>query len=244
MKAVILAGGLGKRLQPFTQVVPKPLLPVGERSVLEIAVLSLRNYGATDIYIATYYRADYIQAFLGDGGKYGVNLHYSTEPKPLGTCGPLTLLKSELTEPFLMMNGDILTTLDFSALYRFALEKDAHLTVATKEITTPCNFGEVTSQGDYIIDVEEKPDFKFEVVAGIYVLKPPVFELIPENTYYGIDNLITDMLGRGLPVARYLMEEYWLDIGQVEDYQVAQEAYGKHFVGLESGNSRADAEDA
>ena len=158
MKAVILAGGLGKRLQPFTQVVPKPLLPVGERSVLEIAVLSLRNYGATDIYIATYYRADYIQAFLGDGGKYGVNLHYSTEPKPLGTCGPLTLLKSELTEPFLMMNGDILTTLDFSAFYEFAQTKDADLTVATKEITTPCNFGEVTSDGEYIVAGSE--DFK------------------------------------------------------------------------------------
>ncbi|PJB68453.1 MAG: mannose-1-phosphate guanyltransferase [Armatimonadetes bacterium CG_4_9_14_3_um_filter_66_14] len=240
MNAVILAGGLGKRLQPFTQVVPKPLLPVGESSVLEIQVVSLRNHGVTDIYIATYYRADYIRAFLGDGSAHGVRVHYSTEPKPLGTCGPVTLLKEELTEPFLMMNGDILTTLDFSALYRFATRKDADLTVVTKEITTPCNFGEVTAEGEYILEVEEKPDFRFEIVAGIYVLKPPVFELIPENTYYGIDNLIKDMLRRGLPVARYLTEDYWLDIGQVDDYQVAQEAYGEHFNDLERGNANGE----
>lgn len=241
MKAVILAGGLGNRLKPFTDIIPKPLLPVGESSVLEVAIRCLRNHGATDIFIATYYRADYIRSFLGDGSNYDVRLHYSTEPKPLGTCGPLTLLKDELTEPFVVMNGDILTTLDFGALYEFALGKEADLTVVTKEITTPCNFGEVTAEGEYILDVEEKPDFRFEIVAGIYVLKPTLFELIPEDTYYGIDSLIKEMLRARRPVARYLTTAYWLDIGQVDDYQVAQEAYGRHFNNLESGNPNGNS---
>ena len=154
------------------------------------------------------------------------------EEKPLGTCGPLTLLTEHLTEPFFLMNGDILTTLDFTALYQFALEKDAALTVVTKDITAPFNFGKVVSDGDYITDVEEKPDFSFEIIGGIYVIKPEIFDLIPIDTYYGIDNLIKDMLAKNMPVARYPTTDYWLDIGQVDDYQVAQEAYNEHFNGL------------
>src|SRR5229473_8310450 len=125
MKAIILAGGLGTRLKPFTEVIPKPLLPVGESSVLEIQILSLARSGFTDIYIATNYKADYIEAFLGNGAKYGIRLTYSREHKPLGTCGPLGLLKDELTEPFLLMNGDILTTLDFREVMDFGVRSDA-----------------------------------------------------------------------------------------------------------------------
>ena len=121
MKAIILAGGLGTRLKPFTEVIPKPLLPIGESSVLEIQILSLKKHGVTDIFIATNYMADYVQAFLGDGSKYGVRLVFSKEQQPLGTCGPVTLLEKELTEPFFLMNGDILTTLDFGKAYAFAL---------------------------------------------------------------------------------------------------------------------------
>ncbi len=235
MKAIILAGGLGQRLRPFTEIIPKPMLPVGESSVLEIAVLSLKTFGVTDIFVATYYRADYVQAFFGDGSNYGLNLHYSVESKPLGTCGPLSLLKEHLAEPFFMMNGDILTTLDFGKLYEFALGVNADLTVVTKNITTPFNLGKVISEGDYITTVEEKPDLEHQVVGGIYVIKPALLDLIPENTYYGIDNLIKDMLAQKMPVARYLIEDYWLDIGQVDDYQVAQEAYDEHFVHLSEG---------
>ena len=232
MQAVILAGGLGARLRPFTQVIPKPLLPVGESSVLEIQIQTLRNHGIIDIFIATYYRADYIQAFLGDGSRYGVRLHYSTETKPLGTCGPVSLLKDQLTEPFVLMNGDILTTLDFSRLARFATHTDADLTVVTKEISTPFRFGKVVATDHYITDIEEKPDFTFEIVAGIYVMQPSIFPLIPEDTYYGIDNLIKYMLRQKKLIARYPLTEYWLDIGQVDDYQVAQEAYNQHFTNL------------
>lgn len=232
MKAVILAGGLGKRLKPFTEIIPKPLLPIGESSVLEIQILSLKKCGVNEIFIATNYMSDYVQAFLGDGQKYDVSITFSKEDKPLGTCGPVLLLKDKLSEPFLLMNGDILTTLNFRQLYNLALNSDANLMVVTKELITPFNFGKVVSEGDYIVDVQEKPDLKLEILSGIYVLKPPIFDLIPQDTYYGIDSLIKDMLTKNMKVAKYLMKEYWLDIGHVNDFQIAQDAYKEHFSDL------------
>lgn len=230
MKAVILAGGLGKRLRPFTQVLPKPLLPVGESSVLELQILSLKKFGVQEIFIATNYLSDIVSAVLGDGSKYGISLTFSKEEKPLGTCGPVRLLQDKLTEPFLLLNGDILTTLKFDEAYQFALSKpDCALTVITKEITTPFDFGKVVTQGEYLLEVEEKPNFRLEILAGIYVLKPAVFDLIPHDTYYGIDTLIKDLLAREMPIGRYLMSDYWLDIGQIGDYQIAQDAYKEHF---------------
>lgn len=235
MKAVILAGGLGTRLKPFTQVIPKPLLPVGESSVLEIQILSLKRSGFEEVLIATNYRAEFVQAFLGDGAKLGVKLTFSKEEKPLGTCGPVLLLRQVLDEPFLLVNGDILTTLDFRRVYDFALTKDSPLVVVTREMITPFNFGKVVSEGDYITEVQEKPDFRLEILAGIYVMKPSVFDLIPPDTYYGMDSLIKDMLWRKMPIARYAMKDYWLDIGQLADYQEAQEVYDEHFVHLKAG---------
>lgn len=235
MQAVILAGGLGTRLKPFTEVIPKPLLPIGESSVLELQILSLKKHGITEIFVATNYMSQYVEAFLGDGSKYGISIQFSKENMPLGTCGPVTLLKDRIKEPFLLMNGDILTMLDFGRVFDFALGVDADLTVITKEIVTPFNFGKVLSEGDFIVDVEEKPDFKLEILAGIYVLKPAIFDLIPENTYYGIDILIKDMLSKNMHVAKYLMKEYWLDIGRIDDYQVAQDAYKEHFTVLKNG---------
>src|SRR5690242_8765808 len=126
MKAVILAGGLGTRLKPFTEVIPKPLLPLGESSVLETQVLALKRAGFDEVFIATNYMADYVQAFLGDGSKYGIRVTFSREAKPLGTCGPLLLLRDRLTEPFVLMNGDILTTLDFHAAFDSAVASDAN----------------------------------------------------------------------------------------------------------------------
>ena len=205
MKAVILAGGLGTRLQPFTQVIPKPLLPVGESSVLEIQILSLARCGFTEIFVATNYRSEYIEAFLGNGSKYGVSLTFSRESKPLGTVGPVLLLRDRLTEPFILMNGDILTTLNFRTLLERASGADADLTVVTKEIITPFNFGKVTSDGPYILAIEEKPDLRIEVLAGIYVVKPAVFELIPREEYFGIDSLIMSMLARHRRVGRNAM---------------------------------------
>ena len=228
MKAVILAGGLGTRLKPFTQVIPKPMLPLGEKSILEVQLSFLKKHGFDEIYLATNYRSEYIQAFFGDGSKYDVKLTISKEDKPLGTCGPLTLLSDSLDEPFLMMNGDILTTLSFSELYMNSLKNDALLTVVTKEIILPFQFGNVFHDGDYITGVEEKPDFRHEIIAGIHILKPQILQYIPKDTYFGIDTLIKLMLDKKLPIFRYLTKDYWIDIGRLGDYSEAQEVYEKH----------------
>jgi NDP-mannose synthase len=231
VKAVILAGGLGARLKPLTEVIPKPLLPIGETSVLEIQINRLKRYGFDDIYIATNYKADFIDAFLGDGSRFGVHVRSSKEEKPLGTCGPLSLIRAELREPFVMMNGDILTTLDFAKLYEHGCGVDADLTVVTTTITTPFSFGNVESRDGFITDVNEKPNLVFEILAGIYLIKPALLELVPDDTYFGIDELIRTMLARNARVGRYLMKELWLDIGSLGDYQEAQRLYEEHFHG-------------
>ncbi|MDY6826530.1 MAG: sugar phosphate nucleotidyltransferase [Bacillota bacterium] len=228
-KAVILAGGLGTRLKPFTQVIPKPLLPIGEKSVLEIQIEHLKKYGFNEIYLATNYKSEYIEKFFGDGKSYGVNIHISKEEKPLGTVGPLALLKKNLTEPFLVMNGDILTLLDFGKFYDFAVQKEAMLTVAIKELITPFQFGRITTDGDFVASIEEKPDIKMNILAGIYIFKPQIFEIIPENEYYSMDILIKKMLHEKMPITKYDIIEYWLDIGRVDDFEQAQEIYNNHF---------------
>ena len=229
---MILAGGLGERLQPFTQVIPKPLLPIGESSVLEIQIQSLKKYGCTEIFIATNYKSKFVEAFIKEKENYDLSITFSKEEKPLGTCGPIRLLEDQLVAPFILINGDILTTLDFADLYQFALNCDAELVVVTKEIITPFNFGKVISDGDYIVNIEEKPDYNLEILAGIYVLKPSLMEMIPPDTYYGMDMLIKDMLSKNMKVAKYLMKQFWLDIGRIEDYETAQEVYKEHFANL------------
>lgn len=229
MKAVILAGGLGTRLRPFTEIIPKPLLPIGEKSVLEIQIEHLKQSGFDEIFLATNYKSEYIENFFGDGSRYGVKLKISKEEKPLGTVGPLTLLKTELEEPFLMMNGDILTLLNFKQMYNFAIEKESLLTIGIKEYIMPFAFGNVFSEGDFVTGIEEKPDIKHNILAGIYIMKPGIFELIPDHEYFGMDNLIHKMLADKKPITKFEIKDYWLDIGQVGDYEKAQEIYKQHF---------------
>jgi NDP-sugar pyrophosphorylase family protein len=229
MKAVILAGGLGSRLKPFTEVIPKPLLPVGEKAVLEIQIERFRAYGFDNIFLATNYKSDYIKSFFGDGSRYGVHLTISQENDPLGTAGPLRLLQEQLTEPFLVMNGDILTLADLSRLYRFALDQKNLLTVTIKKLVLPYAFGNILFEGDRVTGIQEKPDIITYAMAGIYVVDPALFPLIPENRYFGMDSLIRRMLEDNIPIGKYEIEEYWLDIGQIEDYEKAQAAYESHF---------------
>ena len=159
MKAVILAGGLGTRLKPFTEVIPKPLLPVGEKALLEIQIEHLIKYGFDEIFLATNYKSDYIKNFFGDGSKYGVKLHISKEKIPLGTAGPISLLRESLgDEPFVVMNGDILSTVDFRKLYSYSLSKNCALTICVKKLITPFEFGNIISENDYVVKIEEKPD--------------------------------------------------------------------------------------
>ncbi|MCD6565161.1 MAG: NTP transferase domain-containing protein [Bacteroidales bacterium] len=229
MKAVILAGGLGMRLRPFTEVIPKPLLPIGEKAILEIQIERLKQHGFSEIFLATNYKAEYIERFFGNGSRFGVELTISKEEKPLGTVGPLTLLKDQLTKPFLVMNGDILTLANFQEFYRFALEKSKLLTIAIKKEITPFSFGNIFFEDDYVTGIEEKPDLVTYILAGIYVMNPDIFDLLPYNEYFNMDELITTMIEKKIPVAKYEIKKYWLDIGRIKDYEKAQTIYNRHF---------------
>ncbi len=223
MKAIILAGGLGTRLKPFTEVIPKPLLPIGEKAIIEVQIENLKKYGFDQIIVATNYRSKYIESFLGNGSQYGVELNFSLEEQQLGTVGPLSLLENELTEPFLMMNGDILTKANFKEIYEFNLKfEQSKLTVVTKEIITPFRFGSVETSGDYLLNVEEKPELRINIVAGIYVMKPAIFGFIPRGQRYDMNVLIEDLLKAREKVTIYRLKEYWLDIGRYDDYEKAQ----------------------
>ena len=229
MKAVILAGGLGSRLRPFTEIIPKPLLPIGEKSVLEIQIDHLRNCGFDEIYLATNYKSEYIEKFMGDGSQYGVKLTISKEIKPLGTAGPILLLKDQLTEPFIVINGDILTLLKYDELYKFALKQNSLLTLTIKKEITPYAFGNIFFKGDVVTDIQEKPDIVMYILAGIYVMKPDIFNYFPEDEYFGMDSLIKKMIGSGEIITKYDLHEYWLDIGRVDDWEKAQDIYKEHF---------------
>lgn len=230
MKAVILAGGLGTRLRPFTEIIPKPLLPIGEKSVLEIQIERLKKYGFNEIYLATNYKSDYIENFFGDGSRYGVKLRISKEEFPLGTAGPLLLLKDELLEPFIVMNGDILSLVDFSDLYNFAINQPSLLTISIKKEITPFAFGNIFFEGDRVTGIQEKPDIVMYILAGIYVMKPDIFRFFPNKLeYFGMDKLILNMLQRNELITKYELKDYWLDIGRLDDYENAQKIYNKHF---------------
>ena len=229
MKAVILAGGLGSRLKPFTEVIPKPLLPIGEKAVLEIQIERFKKFGCDEIYLATNYKSDYIERFFGDGSRYGVKLVISREDKQLGTAGPITLLKNQLKEPFVVMNGDILSLIDFKEFYDFALGKDTLLTIAIKKFITPYAFGNIFFNDDFVTDIQEKPDLVTYALAGIYVMKPELLDMIPYNEFMGMDKLMKKMIAEKKPIAKYELNQYWLDIGGVDEYQKAQEIYDTHF---------------
>jgi NDP-sugar pyrophosphorylase family protein len=229
MKAVILAGGLGTRLKPFTEIIPKPLLPIGERSVLEIQIEKFKNAGFDEIFLATNYKSQYIEGFFGDGSRYGVKLVISKEDKPLGTAGPLLLLKEKLTEPFIVMNGDILSLVNFKDLYSFAISQPSLLTISVKKEVTPFDFGNIFFDGIKVTGIEEKPDLISYILAGIYVMKPDIFKYFPNDEYFGMDQLIKKLLKENEMIVKYDLNEYWLDIGRIDDYNEAQVA-AKQFM--------------
>ena len=218
------------RLRPLTNIIPKPLLPIGESTILEVQILALKKHGVEQIFLATNYMSDFMSQTIGDGSRYGLKVEVSCETKPLGTCGPLSLLRDRLDEPFFMMNGDILTNIDFAALGEFALGTRANLCVVTKEINIPFRFGKVIAEGDYIVEIEEKPDYKQEILAGIYVVRPESLSLVPDDNYFGIDDMIKEMVASDLPVAKYLTQAYWVDIGQLDDYEIAKRDFDKAFA--------------
>lgn len=226
MRAIILAGGKGTRLKPYTTVIPKPLVPIGNQMpILEIIIRQLSNYGFKHITITVNHLAELIMAFFKDGVKWGVKLDYSIEDEPLSTIGPLTLIES-LPENFLVLNGDILCNMDFKAFYDYHVREDNEVTVSVFRRNVQVDFGVLKYDKDNIIyDFQEKPIFDFDVSMGIYGMKKSVIEKIPVGHPYGFDNLMMDGIKNNKKYAVRTFDGVWLDIGRPEDYDYCNEHF-------------------
>jgi NDP-mannose synthase len=222
MRAVILAGGKGTRLKPYTTAFPKPLMPVSGMPILEILIKQLVRDGADHITIAVGYLANLIQVYFGNGERLGVKIDYSHETTPLGTMGPLHLI-SNLPENFLVLNGDILTDLSFSAFFKAHCEEKSVYTISSYEREINSDFGVLeTNQDRKLIGFKEKPKIKFEVSMGIYAANRSILNLIPKETPFGFDQLMLALLEKNLHPLVRKHEGKWLDIGRPDDYESAQ----------------------
>mgnify|MGYP001134073396 CR=1 FL=1 len=228
MKAVILAGGKGTRLKPYTTVFPKPLMPVGDKPILEIIIHQLKSQSLKDIIITVGHLSELIVNFFGDGSKLGVNIKYSKEDQPLGTAGGLGLIKEELKDTFLMVNGDTLTTLSFSDLINYHKRNGAIATIALKKREVYIDFGIVELDStNSIKGYIEKPSIDYLVSMGVYVFEPRVLEYIKVGERLDFPDLIKTLISNGETVKGFVHDGYWLDIGRSEDYEKANEEIDK-----------------
>ncbi len=220
--AVIMAGGFGTRLRPLTDDTPKPMLQIGGTPLLQRTVERLRRSGIRNVNLTTHYLPEKIHSHFGDGTDFGVRINYVEEEVPLGTAGALGLLP-ETDEPLLVMNGDILTGVDFQQLVRFHREHDAALTVGVRQYEFKVPYGVVQAEQGVVRALREKPKYEFLVNAGIYLLEPDVRGYIPADRRFDMTDLISVLLNDGRKVVTFPIVEYWLDIGQIEDFQRAQQ---------------------
>jgi NDP-mannose synthase len=240
MIAVIQAGGKGTRLRPYTLVVPKPIMPLGEQPVIEVLLKWLRRWSVMKVYITVGYLGHLIRALCGDGHQWDMEIIYSEEQEPLGTIGPLRLIEDQLTETFLVLNGDLITDMNLGAFIdshrqhngnngnngeRNSSNGKALVTVAVTEKFITIDLGVLGSQNSLLTEFREKPKLNFQVSMGIYCMEPAVLDFIPHNVPFGFDDLMYVMLARGLPVHLYKHEGLWMDIGRTEDFCRAQEAF-------------------
>ena len=217
-RAVILAGGRGTRLRPYTVVLPKPLMPIGEFPILEVIVRQLAQAGFDHVTMAVNHQAELIKAFFGDGGKWDMRIDYSLEDRPLGTMGPLRLI-ADLPEHFLVMNGDVLTELDFAALFKAHVASEAIFTISSSRREEVIDYGVLETDGNgRLIGFREKPRSYYEVSMGVYILSARVLHYIPPDRLYGFDHLMLDLVAAGERVAVRRFDGYWLDIGRPDDY--------------------------
>ncbi len=224
-RAIILAGGKGTRLRPFTVVLPKPLMPIGEYPILEVVVRQLARSGFDRITMAVNHQAELIKAFFGDGSKWGICIDYSVEDKPLGTMGPLRLIR-DLPDHFLVMNGDILTDLDFREFFQQHVTADHMFTISSHRRQQVIDYGVLEKNAlQDLVGFREKPTVDYEVSMGIYMASRFVLEYIPANQLYGFDGLMVDLLKAGKKVRVKSFSGYWLDIGRPDDYMQAIEQF-------------------
>jgi len=234
MQAVILAGGLGSRLRPYTITLPKPLLPVGNYAILEIIIRQLKNEGFSEVILSTGYLAEHIRAFCRDGSQWGIKIRYVHEEKPLNTAGALKLIEG-LDDDFLVMNGDILTTLNYSDFFSIHKEKGAVATIASKMRESMIDFGVLEPGSDGMLDgYVEKPVYKYLVSMGVYMISRGAVDLIKDGEAIGMPDLFLRIKDAGQKVYCHETTSYWLDIGRQDDFETAQtefEAHPETFLG-------------
>jgi NDP-sugar pyrophosphorylase family protein len=225
-RAVILAGGKGTRLRPYTVVLPKPLMPVGEYPILEVVVRQLARHGFGHITLAVNHQADIIRAFFGDGSKWDVRIDYALEDRPLGTMGPLRHI-DDLPSHFLVMNGDILTDLDFATFFADHAAANALFTISSHHREQRVDYGVLESREGLLTGFLEKPINRYDVSMGVYMASKEVLSFIPQDSTYGFDQLMRDLLAIGRPVRVRPYGGYWLDIGRADDYMQAIEEFAQ-----------------
>jgi NDP-sugar pyrophosphorylase family protein len=228
MRAVILAGGKGTRLAPYTTVLPKPLMPIGEMPILEIVIRQLAYYKIQSITLAVGYLAELLMAYCGDGSKFGVTLNYSREEQPLGTAGPISLVPN-LNETFLVMNGDLLTTIDYGAMWKYHQERGAIATLASYRRKVQIDLGVIESEDGWVKDYIEKPTYHYAVSTGIYIFEPEVLKFMERGQRLDLPELVMRLVRKGQRVNLYGFDGYWLDIGRHDDYSSAIEEFSSHY---------------
>lgn len=222
MKAVVLAGGKGARLAPYTKILPKPLMPIGDMPILEILLHQMKNAGVTDVILTVGHLAELMHAFFQNGERFGLKIDYSYENHPLGTAGPLSLVADRLDQTFLVVNGDVLTTLDLKKLLRAHQASKAVATIASHTRQVKVDLGVLeTNNSNELTGYIEKPTYNLQVSMGIYVFEPAVLQHIPHNQYLDFPDLVLKLIKSGESVMSYPFGGYWQDLGRPDDYEQA-----------------------
>ena len=228
-RVILMVGGLGTRLRPLTQDTPKPMLKVGNKPILQTIVEKFAEYGFVNITMCVNFNASIIRDYFGDGREFGVNIDYVLEEKRMGTAGALSLLKERPSEPFFVMNGDLLTNVNFEHILNYHMLNKATATMCVREYDYEVPYGVVKMNDNKITAIAEKPVQKFFVSAGIYMLSPEILDLIPKNEFYDMPTLFEKLIKLSKNVISFPIREYWLDIGRMEEYQRANEEYKEVF---------------
>jgi len=226
---VLMVGGLGKRLMPLTKNIPKPMLKVGDKPILESIVKRFVKNGFTNITMCLGYKANLIKDYFQDGASFGANIDYVIEEKRMGTAGALTLLKKMMNNPFFVMNGDLLTNINFEKMLNFHIEHNAKATMCVREYGIEVPYGVVGIEDDRITSIAEKPMHSFFVSSGIYILEPECINLVPENEFYDMPKLFDTLIAAKETVMPFVFQEYWLDIGRMSDFERANMEYNHIF---------------
>ena len=224
-KVILMVGGLGTRLRPLTNDVPKPMLDVGNKPILHTIVENFAKYGYTDIIMCVNYKSEIIKEYFGNGDKFGVKIEYVLESKRMGTAGALSLLKERPKDDFFVMNGDLLTNVNFEYLHEYHKDSNALASICIRKYEMQVPYGVVNVRANKVTSIEEKPTQSFFVSAGIYMFSPIVLDFIPKGVFYDMPTLFSELLKHDFPIHPFPIREYWLDIGRMDEYRRANDEY-------------------